>query len=121
MVSDFRKLNSNLSRKPYPIPKISGKIQELEGFQHATALDLNMGYYTICLDPESQDMCMIITPLGKYRYLRLPMGIMCATDIFQETMSNLMEGLEFARTYLDDLLCLSKGNFNEYLRDVKTV
>jgi phospholipid-translocating ATPase len=32
-----------------------------------------------------------------------------------------MEGLEFARTYLDDLLCLSKGNFNEILRDVERV
>ena len=27
MVSDFRKLNANLVRKPYPIPKISGIIQ----------------------------------------------------------------------------------------------
>ena len=121
MVSDFRKLNTNLVRKPYPIPKISGIMQELEGFQHATALDLNMGYYTIRLDPGSQDMCTIITPWGKYKYLRLPMGIMCAPDIFQEKMSNLMEGLEFARTYLDDLLCLSKGNFDEHLKDVETV
>ena len=49
------------------------------------------------------------------------MSIMCAPDIFQEKMSNLMEGLEFARTYLDDLLCLSKGNFNEHLKDVERV
>ncbi len=27
-------------------------LQELEGFTFATALDLNMGYYTICLDPD---------------------------------------------------------------------
>ena len=64
MVSDFRKLNANLVRKPYPIPKISGIMQELEGFQYATALDLNMGYYTIRLDPGSQDMCTIVTPWG---------------------------------------------------------
>ena len=121
MVSDFRKLNSNLVQKPYHIPKIYGIIHELEGFQYATALNLNMGYYTIRLDPGSQDMCTIITPWGKYKYLRLPMGIMCAPDIFQEKMSNLMEGLEFARTYLDDLLCLSKGNFNEHLNDVERV
>ena len=69
-------------------------MQELEGFQHATALDLNMGYYTIRLDPGSQDMCTIITPWGNHKYIRLPMEIMCAPDIFQEKMSNLMEGLE---------------------------
>ena len=37
-------------------------MQELEGFRYATALDLNMGYYTIRLDPASQDMCTIVTP-----------------------------------------------------------
>lgn len=121
MVSDSRKLNANLVRvrKPYPIPKISGILQDLEGFQYAAALDLNMDYYTIRLDPGSQDMCTIITPWGKYNYLRLPMVIMCAPDIFQETMSNLMEGLEFVCTYLDNLMCISKGHFNEHLEDVE--
>ena len=64
MVSDFRTLNANLVRKPYPIPKISGIMQELEGFQYATALDLNMGYYTIRLDPGSQDVFTIVNPWG---------------------------------------------------------
>ena len=32
-----------------------------------------------------------------------------------------MEGVEFARVYLDDLLCLSNGQFNEHLDDVKIV
>ncbi len=43
-ISDFRKLNKRIVRKPYPIPKISTTFQELEGFAYATTLDLNMGY-----------------------------------------------------------------------------
>ena len=46
-ISDFRKLNAQLKCKPYPILKISKMLQELEEFTYATALDLNMGYYTI--------------------------------------------------------------------------
>ena len=42
-ISDFRELNKRIVRKPYPIPKISTTLQELEGFTYATALDLNMG------------------------------------------------------------------------------
>jgi hypothetical protein len=46
-ISDFREVNKQLVRKPFPLPKISTVLQELEGCSHATALDLNMGYYTI--------------------------------------------------------------------------
>ena len=58
---------------------------------------------------------MVIMPWGKYKYLWLPMGISCAPDIFQEKMLTLMVGLDFARTYLDDLLCLTKGDLNDHL------
>jgi hypothetical protein len=53
-LTDFRELNKRLVRKPFPLPKIITVLQELEGITFATALDLNMGYYTIRLDhPES--------------------------------------------------------------------
>ena len=38
----------------WPIPKIATILQELQGFRWATSLDLNMGYYTIRIDPDSQ-------------------------------------------------------------------
>jgi hypothetical protein len=44
IISDFRELNKCIIMKPYPIPKSSTMLQELEGFTNATALDLNMGY-----------------------------------------------------------------------------
>jgi hypothetical protein len=50
-------------------------LQELEGFTYATALDLNMGYYTSRLDAQASEMCTIIFPWGKYSYNRLPMGL----------------------------------------------
>ena len=101
-ISDFRYVNKCLIRKPYPIPKIADVLQKLEGVKFATSLDLNMGYFTVRLDPDSQKICTIITPWGKYQYLRLPMGVNVSPDIFQEKMSILMDGLEFVRTYLDD-------------------
>jgi hypothetical protein len=61
-ISDFRELNKRIVRKPYPIPKISTILQELEGFTYATTLDLHMGYYTIRLDPMASKTCTIILP-----------------------------------------------------------
>ena len=59
-ISNFREVNKRLVRKPFPIPKISTVLQELEGFTFATALDFNIGYYTICLDPDASKICTII-------------------------------------------------------------
>jgi hypothetical protein len=73
-LSNFWEVNKRLIRKPFPIPKISTVLQELEGFTFATALDLNMGYYTIRLNPDAFRICTIIFPWEKNSYKRLPIG-----------------------------------------------
>ncbi len=83
-LSNFWEVNKRLIRKPFPIPKISMVLQELEGFTFATALDLNMGYYTIRLDPDASKICLIIFPWGKYSYTRLPMGIAGFPTFFKQ-------------------------------------
>jgi hypothetical protein len=114
-LSDFWEVSKRLIRKPFPIPKISMVLQEIEGFSYATALDLNMCYYTIRLDPDASKICTVIFPWGKYSYKRLLMGIAGSPDIFQEKMAELMESLEFVRVYLDDLLCISKLSLEDHL------
>jgi hypothetical protein len=104
-----------LKRKPYPIPKIAQMSQELEEFAYATSLDFKMGYYTIKLDSDAQTLCTIVTPFGKYQYLRLPMCISCSPDIFQEKMSDLMQHLNFVRKYLDELLVILRSAFADHL------
>jgi hypothetical protein len=69
VISDFRELDKWIVRQPYPIPKISTTLQELEGFTYAMALDLNMDYFTIRLNPILVKMCTIILPWSKYSYL----------------------------------------------------
>ena len=93
----------------------------LEGFQWATSLDLNMGYYHIRLDPSSKELCTIVLPFGKYEYQVLPMGLCNSPDIFQEKMSDLMDGLRFVRTYIDDLLCLTDSTYDDHLEKLELV
>jgi hypothetical protein len=68
---------------------------KLEGFQYATSLDLNMGYYHIELSPFSKQLCTIILPFGNHEYQGLLMGLCNSPDILQEKISELMLGLEF--------------------------
>eukprot|EP00804_Cyclotella_cryptica_P009471 CCRYP_017760-RA/>CCRYP_017760-RA protein AED:0.51 eAED:0.51 QI:0/-1/0/1/-1/0/1/0/347 len=62
-----------------------------------------MQYYTFELDEESQDLCTIITPRGKYKYARLPMGLKCSLNIAQSIMESVLSGIEDADVYIDDI------------------
>ena len=64
-LTDFREVNKRLVRKPFLLPKIITVLQELEGFMCATSLDLNMGYYTIRLDPDASRIRTIIFSMGE--------------------------------------------------------
>ncbi len=113
-LSNFCEVNKRLVRKLFPIPKISMVLQ-LEGFSFATTLDLNMGYYTIILDPDASKICTITFPWRKYSFKRLSMGIASFPDMFQSKMSELMEFLEYVWAYFNDLLCISKVSLEDHL------
>jgi hypothetical protein len=80
-----------------------------------------MGYYTIRLDPGASKICAIIFPWGKYSYLKLLIDIVSSPDIFQAKLSELMVALEFVRTYLDNLLCITKASLDDLLDLLKLV
>ena len=110
-----------MKRKPYPLPRISDTLQQLEGFQYATSLDLSMGYYHIVLSDRSSDICTIITEYGKYKYKRLPMGVACSPDIFQAKIYELLGDIEGTKAYIDDILCVQKGNYDQHLEQLEEV
>jgi hypothetical protein len=120
-LSNFGEVNKRLIRKPFPIPKISMVLQELEGFTFAMAQNLNMGYYTVRLDPDASKNCTIIFPWGKYSYKRLPIGIEGSPDNFQSKMLELMESLEYVQAYLDDHLCISRSSLEDHLEKLEEV
>ncbi len=120
-ISDFRELNKRIKRQPYPIPKIQNLLLKLEGFKYGTALDLNMGYYHIELSDASKELCTITTQWGKYEYQRLPMGLCNSPDIFQEKMNDLLDGLDTVRVYIDDILHVTKGSWEDHLEGLEEV
>ena len=100
------------------MPKINEMLLKLEGFQYATSLDLNMGYYHIRMIQDASNLCTIILPRRKYCYKRLPMGIANSPDIFQHKMNDLFHEFKFIRAYIDKLLILKKGYWKYHVQDL---
>ena len=83
----------------------------IEGFTYASSIYLSVGYYHIELSPGSKYLCTIVLPWGKYKYQNLPLRVCNSLNIFQEKISKLFDGFDIVRAYIDDLLVITKNNF----------
>jgi hypothetical protein len=110
----FRRLNAQIKRKSFPLPKMSDMLRKLSGFKYEMAIDLKMVYYHIPLDLEAHKLCTKILPWGKYQYKRLPMGVKTSPDIFQRIMYELLGHIPNIQVYLDDILITSNETFEKH-------
>jgi hypothetical protein len=79
-----------------------------------------MQYYTFELNKQSQDLCTINTPIGKYKYSRHPMGLKCSPGIAQAAMENVMSDINDADIYIDDVGAFS-DNWDHHVKLLATI
>jgi hypothetical protein len=103
ILTDSRRLSSQIKRKPFPLQKISDMLRKLSGFNYASVIDVRMGYYNIPLDLEAHKLCTTTLPWGKNQYKRLPMGVKTSRDIIQRIMHEV-----------DDIPITSNWTFEEH-------
>ena len=76
----------------------------------------------MALDEESQNMTAFVTPMGLYKWKRLPVGLGSAPGAFQNLMVLIMAGLfyEESLVYLDDTIIYGRS-FEEHLNRLDLV
>ena len=79
-------------------------MSELHGAKYFSVLDANAGYCQLPLDEESSYLTTFSTPLGRYRWLRLPFGIKSAPELYQRVMDSMLEDIEGATAIMDDII-----------------
>ena len=121
-ITDLRRLNASIERCPFPLPLIEDVLWKIQGFTFSACLDLNRGYYHFPLDQEAQKLCTIVLPWGKRSYTRMPMGLMVASDIFQQRMQSIFHPLlDSIIIYIDNILLFTKDSFEHHLRKLEQV
>ena len=113
-------LNKAILREHYPMNSIDDVATRLHGSKYFTTLDANMGYYQIKLTEESSRLTTFNTPFGRYRYLRMPMGAKCSSEVFQREMETHFGCMEGSEVIVDDILIHGKTieEHNDRLRKV---
>ena len=86
------------------IPTTSEIFAGVGGAKYFTRLDAVKGFHQIPLDEQSSKLTNFVTPFGKYRFLRMPMGISVAPEIFHRTMADILAGVPGVAVYIDDIL-----------------
>ena len=104
----------------HPLPKIDEMYAKLKGAKVFSTIDLRSGYHHIALGKSSRAKTAFVTSFGKYEFLIVPFGLAQAPAYFQLLMNKVLHGLDFAMTYLDDIIIFSKNEL-QHLEHLETV
>lgn len=102
-------LNESLEDYHYPLPSPEEIFTKLNGGQIFSKIDLSDAYLQVPVDENCSNLLCINTHKGLYKFNRLAFGVKVAPAIFQEIMDSMLQGLDFAMAYLDDIIVSSKS------------
>ena len=83
------------------IDEAASRLQGATNFSNRNAAS---GFWQLKLDEESLRICTFNTPIGRYRFTRLPFGVKCAPKISQRTMDRMFEDLDGVAVIMDDVI-----------------
>ncbi|KAK7088509.1 hypothetical protein V1264_022420 [Littorina saxatilis] len=105
---DFKFLNMAVTRPNCMIPNLDDIAPKMAGATVFSTLDASSGFFQIPLHKDSMTMTTFMTPLGRFCFERVPMGISLGPEVFQEKMKETLEGLEGCSTIMDDTIVFGK-------------
>ena len=106
---DPKDLNKAIKRPHHCTPTIDEVLPRLNGAQYFSIVDARSGYWNIKLDFESSLYTTFNSPHGRYRFLRLPFGLICAQDIFQRKVDETFGDLPGVTGIADDIVIYGKS------------
>jgi len=101
---DPQDLNKWIRRDHHRTPTVEEVSHKLAGSKHFTKVDAKCGYWSVVLDEESSKLTTFNSPFGRYRFLRLPFGLVCSQDVFQQKMDQILEQCDGCISIADDIV-----------------
>ena len=110
-------LNDALQREHYKLPTLDDVLGEMKDARLFTKMDVKEAYWHVRLDEESSILTTMITPFGRFRWLRLPFGLKVSSEIFQKKLCDALDGLKNTINVADDIVLAGCGESDEEARN----
>ena len=81
----------------------------MNGGHKFSKLDLAEAYLQIPLDEQSNELTVINTHQGLYKFKRLPFGLSCAPAVFHKLIEQLVGDIPGVACYLDDIVVTGRS------------
>jgi hypothetical protein len=118
---DYTKLNCHVARPIHPMRTPKDAVDAIRpGDKFYTKMDAVQSYWQIELDPASKHLTTFITPEGRFRFLRAPMGLNATGDEYNRRSDMALAGLTNVQKVVDDILVHSQ-TFKQHIETVISV
>ena len=115
---DFTKLNKFVKRPGYPLVTPKDVVSQIPNeTKYMSTFDATHGYWQLPLDEQSQPLTTFMTPWGRFKFLRAPMGLVSTGDEFCRRGDAALAGLPNVKKVVDDILVHS-GDFKSHVEQV---
>ena len=109
LVYDYRKLNSLVTPLNFPIATTKNVFEYAGQYKYFSVVDLKDAFSSIPLTERAKRRCAIITPFGIFLPQRSPFGLKSSPSAFLYAVNKALEGLDFAFSYMDDIVVCSNS------------
>lgn len=117
---DYRKLNAITIKEPFPFPVLEEQLQQLNGSEIFSQIDLANGYHQIKVRDQDTHKTSFAILGNQYEFIRMPFGLTNAPRTFQKSMKRMFDDLDYVKVFLDDLL-IHSANDEQHFLHLKTV
>jgi hypothetical protein len=100
------------------MPTLEDALVKIPGAKYFSKLYAKSGYWQMTLSTKASFMTTFNSPFGRYRFLRMPFGLVSAQDEFQRKMDEVFEGVPGVVALVDDLLVTGRTK-EEHDRNLK--
>ncbi|KAK7891393.1 hypothetical protein WMY93_023356 [Mugilogobius chulae] len=108
------RMEVDTSVKPVQLPKRRVPVAMMKPLKEELQdLERREGFWHVRLAEESSYLTTFSTPFGRYRWLRMPMGISPAPEVFQRKLTQALDGLPGLYIIADDVLITGQGESQE--------